>query len=241
MVKTSLNAMVFAAAAASVVGSGAVAGGFTPAVEEVAPIVEVAPALPMWQGGYVGGTLGYAFSGDDRVGLSPNAGGASYDVDKLKLSGLNGGIRAGYRWQRNAWVFGTELGIEGGNVKDSFSTDGYDGSMKVKNVLALRSKIGRAMDNGLLVYGIGGIARGKFDYSVEGTGPAGVANINESFSKTGYIVGLGVEKMINERMSITGEYEYANFGKTELNGTSGLATRATPDYHNIKVGVNFRF
>ncbi|QRZ12901.1 porin family protein [Paracoccus methylovorus] len=214
------------------------AGGYTPTVVEpsvVAPIVDSAPVSD-WTGGYAGLTLGYAFGGDDRVGISDNAGMVDSDIDKLELSGANAGIRLGYRWQSDRWVFGPELGFEGGNIKDSFSTAGYDAESKIKNVLALRAKVGYALDNDVLLYGIVGAARAKVDYSVTGNG----ADIRDDYSKTGYIVGLGAEKKLSERMSVTGEYEYANFGKeTVTDGT--FETRATPDYHNIKLGLNFKF
>ncbi len=218
------------------------AGGYTSPVVDpvVAPIVEPAPAD--WQGGYAGLTLGYAFNGEDEVGIDqPPRGNGAGTPDELKLSGANAGIRVGYRWQRDNWVFGPELGYEGGSIKDDFSTAGYEAESKIKNVLALRFKAGYAMSNGVMVYGIVGAARAKIDYKVEGTGEHGAINLNDDYSENGYIVGLGAEKMLNERLSLTGEYEYANFGKKTLADANDVATRATPKYHNIKVGLNFKF
>lgn len=218
------------------------AGGYTPPVAEpiVAPIVDAAPAD--WQGAYAGLTLGYAFNGDDEVGIDqPPRGFGAGTPDELTLSGANAGIRVGYRWQRERWVFGPELGFEGGDISDDFSTDGYDAKSKIKNVLALRFKTGYLLENGVMVYGIVGAARAKVDYKVEGDGAHGPIDLNDDYSENGYIVGLGAEKMINERMSLTGEYEYANFGKKTLTDANDVATRATPKYHNIKVGLNFKF
>lgn len=214
------------------------AGGYVPPVVEtgVAPIIDT-PAE--WQGGYGGLTLGYAFAGDDDVGVHTPTG--SGTPDDLTLSGVNAGLRIGYRWQRDRWVFGPELGFEGGDVTDDFTTDGYDAKSKIKNVLALRFKTGYVLDNDMLVYGIAGVARAKVDYKTEGTGAFGDIDVNDDYSKNGYIVGLGVEKMLTERMSVTGEYEYANFGKKTLDDGFGSSTKATPDYHNLKVGLNFRF
>lgn len=217
------------------------AGGYVPPIVEtdVAPIITAAPE---WQGAYGGLTVGYAFAGDDDVGVQTGIN--SGTPDDLTLSGLNAGLRVGYRWQRERWVFGPELGFEGGDIKDDFTTDGYEAESKIKNVLALRFKTGYVLDNDMLFYGIVGVARAKIDYKVRGgvtSGAFGPINVNDDYSKTGYIVGLGIEKMLNERMSLTGEYEYANFGKETLNDGMGGSTRATPDYHNIKVGLNFRF
>lgn len=220
-------------------GAAAHAGGYTPPTVEppvIAPIVE--EVVPTWQGGYVGATLGYAFNGDDRVGLDTPLG--FFDLGTVELEGFNAGLRVGYRWQRDRWVFGPELGFEGGNINNNVDQYGYEAHTKIKNVIALRGKAGYVMDNDMLVYGTLGVARAKIEYQVHGDGPLGPADIDDSYSKNGYIVGIGVEKKLNDRLSLTGEYEYANFGKQVL--TAGdVSTRATPDYHNVKVGVNFAF
>lgn len=226
------TSLTFGAAAA------AHAGGYVPPVVDAAPIV-VEPAAPVgaWQGGYAGLTLGYAFKGDDRFGLTETASDTFLgDIGELELKGANIGLRAGYRWQRGNWVFGPELGVEGGSIKGDtngvlLGTD-LEAEGKVNNMIALRFKTGYTVRPDLLVYGIAGVGRVDMDYELNG--------IEESFSKTGYILGLGVEKQINEKWSVTGEYEYANFGKEDLT-FGGLDTEATPKYNNIKVGVNFRF
>jgi len=225
----------FAAAVATALTLGtamaANAGGYVAPVVDTgvaAPVIQPAPVAD-WAGGYAGLTLGYAFGGDDEVGINGTA------VDTLELSGANAGVRLGYRWQRDRWVFGPELGLEGGDITDSFSTDGFDAESKIKNTLALRMKTGYVLDNGMLLYGIAGVARAKVDYSITGG-----ADIRDDYSKTGYIVGLGAERKITDRMSVTGEYEYANFGKETL--SDGVNdTNSTADYHNVKLGLNFKF
>lgn len=234
----------FVALAASTLILGAAsaqAGGYVPPVVEPAPEVVIEAPVGSWQGGYAGLTLGYAFSGKDRVGISiPGVDGAGDDflgdVGELSLSGGNVGVRVGYRWQRDNWVFGPELGYEGGNIKDDVARtiDGvpYTASSKVKNVFALRMKTGYAVRPDMLVYGVAGFAYADVDYEING--------VEDSFSRSGYVVGLGVEKQLNEKWTVTGEYEYANFGK-ETVSSGDFVTEATPKFNNVKVGVNFRF
>lgn len=224
------------AASTLILGTAAAhAGGYVPPVVETAPTpVVIETPVGSWEGGYAGLTLGYAFGGKDEVGVGTAT--SSVTPDELKLSGANAGIRVGYRWQRGNWVFGPELSYEGGNIKDSFSTDGYDAESKVKNLYTLRLKTGYTVSPDMLVYGIAGVGRAKIDYSVAGNG----ADIEDSYNKTGYILGLGVEKQINDKWSVTGEYEYADF-KSENLSDGTFDTNATPQYSNIKVGVNFRF
>lgn len=226
----------------------ATAGGFTPPVVDagvVAPIVETASSD--WQGAYGGLTLGYAFNGKDEVGFSGSTGNEG-DLGTLELNGVNGGLRVGYRWQRGNWVFGPELGYETGNIEDSISFGDSDSTTevtsKVKNVLALRMKTGYAVRPDLLVYGIAGIARADVEYKAEVTSATASESQNRDFKKNGFVVGMGVEKQLTERMSVTGEYEYAQFGKTDRTFTIGgesATTEATPKYHNVKVGLNFKF
>lgn len=229
-IATMAGSLTFAALAAN-------AGGYTPPVVEPTPIAPVVIEKPVgaWQGGYAGLTLGYAFQGKDRVGLT-QADDFLGDIGTMKLKGANAGVHVGYRWQKDRWVFGPELGYEGGNIKGDTSAaiDGvdYSAETKVKDVLALRFKTGYSVSPDMLVYGIAGVARAKVDYSLNG--------VSDDYKKTGYIVGLGVEKQINDKWSLTGEYEYANFGKKDLD-FPGVSTEATPKYNNIKVGVNFKF
>ncbi|NHF73577.1 porin family protein [Paracoccus sp. 12-3] len=249
-----INAFPFAAAFVFA-GSAALAGGYiAPVVEQVVPVVDAAPA-PLWAGGYVGGTLGYAFQGEDRVGYhetatATNAERSLGNAGELKLKGVNGGIRAGYRWQREDWVFGPELSADFGNIEDETSgrltPGGYvpfeaETESKVKNVVSLVLKGGYLVKPDLLLFTKAGVARADIEYRASFVDDNGIASSGEAdFKKTGYIVGVGLEKRVSEKLSVSGEYEYANFGK-ETREFGDLHTEATPKYHNIKIGVNYRF
>lgn len=234
----SIQKTAFLASTLILGAAAAQAGGYVPpvvAAEPVAPIV-IEPVAGAWEGAYGGLTLGYAFEGNDRVGITE---GDDFlgNIGEATLKGVNAGLRAGYRWQRGNWVFGPELGVEGGDIKGDTSgitDEGFVGEAdtKVNHMIALRFKTGYAVRPDMLVYGIAGVGRVDMDYELNG--------VEDNFSKTGYIVGLGVEKQINEKWSVTGEYEYANFGKEDLH-FGPYDTEATAKYNNIKVGVNFRF
>ena len=249
-----INAFLFTTAAVFA-GSAAFAGGYiAPVVEEVVPVVEVAET-PAWAGGYVGGTLGYAFQGEDRVGYHDTATATDPErslgnAGELKLKGVNGGVRAGYRWQRENWVFGPELAFDFGNIEDStdgrltasgFVTTDVETKSKVKNVASLVMKGGYLVKPDLLLFTKAGVARADIEYranfvDIDGNSSSGEAD----YKKTGYIVGVGLEKQVSEKLSISGEYEYANFGK-ETREFDGIHTEATPKYNNIKIGVNYSF
>ena len=44
-----------------------------------------------------------------------------------------------------------------------------------------------------------------------------------------------------QSLSVTGEYEYSDFGNTEVDLGGGVTSRATPAFSNIKLGLNFKF
>lgn len=225
-------ASLFALGAAGAAQAG---GYIAPAVEvePVAPVVVTAP-VGDWQGAYAGGTLGYAFNGDDRIGRNAEDGN---DLGDAELSGANAGLRVGYRWQRDRWVFGPELSIEGGNIKDEFDYVNKPGNgtfeSKVNWVAALKLKAGYEVQPGTLIYGIAGVNKGDFTYNYNGT--------DLDYDATGFVVGIGAERMINDRVSLTGEYEYNDFGTNDLDLAPGIKTVATPEFHNVKLGVNFKF
>lgn len=227
--------------------SGALAGGFA------APVVEPAVAAPVvetarddWTGPYVGGSLGYSFGADDEVGLD------FYDGDSLiernpglgsvDVKGVTAGVHAGYRWQRDNWVFGPEVWLEGGSVDaaDDVSLDGLTVESSVNYIIGLHLKTGYAVDPRTLVYGTVGAVHGDFDYEMSDAG----GTTTEGYSAGGYSVGLGVERKVRPNLAVFAEWQYRNFGKTDLtfdNTTAEVLTRATPEHHNIKAGVNFSF
>ena len=223
----------------------AIAGNLTdPTVEAPVEATETLSQIDnrgYWEGAYVGATIGYNFSGGDRIGLSPIAG-SNFSIGKFENSGWAGSLRAGYRWQLDHWVFGPEIAIEGGKVEDAITSDGYTGSTKLNHAYSLRLKAGRTIPVfNSIVYGTIGLTRGDFDYTVVGSGSFGPVNIDTNFAANGYILGFGIEQPLTKRLSLTGEYEYVNYGKTDLTGSQGDTTIATPLFHNVKVGLNLRF
>lgn len=247
----------FLTSASILIGAGvltnatAFAGGYVTSVEE-APIVATpveAPPSSDWAGAYGGGSLGYAFGGDDIVGLERrNTSGETLqhrsDLGAVDLKGPTFGLHLGYRWQRDNWVFGPELGVEGSSVDatDAIEAIGVVGEVKseLNYLVALRMKTGYAINPQTLLYGTLGVAHGDFDYTLSRPGNSQT----ESYSDTAFTAGLGLERKINERLSAFAEWEFRQFDKTEITYSDGddhLVTNTSPEHHHIRVGVNFRF
>ncbi|WP_424939464.1 outer membrane protein [Aliiroseovarius sp. S253] len=208
-----------------------------PAVDAAVVYEDLTP----WEGAYVGGTIGYHFPGGDRVGIEPSVG-APFNLGDLDISGWNGSLRAGYRWQFADFIVGSELAVEGGYVEDTITNGNYRASTKLNHALSLRVKAGTIMpifDS--FVYATVGLSRAEFDYEVTGSGGNGPISFDETYSTNGYILGVGFERPISDRWTLTGEYEYVNFGKDELTDGAGNTTLATPLFHTLKLGLNYNF
>lgn len=215
------------------------AGGLAEPVFE--PVVTAVPETPTevatWSGLYIGATLGYAFNGDDRLGIRDAASGELLgDAGKMSPSGAQAGLRIGYRWQRGSVVFGPELGFTAADISDSASgvVDGiaYTGESTVSDLLALRFKTGFVTTSGLMAFGTLGVARASVDYRLNG--------LSADYTATGYIAGLGLEKAINDSWSLTGELEYISLGR-ETRTFGPVTTEATPSHTSVNVGLNYRF
>lgn len=236
--RNTARATATGAVLATMIPAAALAGGYTtPApAPEVLATVEAAPAS-RWEGSYVGGALSYAGNGDDRVGLWDSSDTLQQSVGTLDNSGAMARAYVGHRWQRDSGlVFGTQIGILGGNVEDSVTSGTTTASTELKHAIQLRGHVGTEIAENTLAYVHSGIAYGKFDVSLDQAG----ASSSASYSRVGYTAGVGIERAFDENLSVYGEYEYANFGKERVD-LGSVHTFSTPEWHSLSVGVNYRF
>lgn len=233
-------------AAALLAATGAHAGGYTiPSVE--APIIAAPPSMDTdWSGAYLGGSIGYSFNGDDEVGLFLNQNGQEVGrrtgLGNLDLNGPTAELHAGYRWQRDRWVFGPEFSIETGNVEDriGLTNPAITAESSVNFIASLGFKTGYLVQPQTMLYGVAGVTYGDFDMRLE----AGGQSRTESYSANGYSLGLGAERRVNDRMSVFAEWQYREFDKRSVrygDSADNIVTHATPSHQNLKLGVNFDF
>ncbi|WP_378947432.1 outer membrane protein [Paracoccus sp. R86501] len=242
---------MFATTTALILGAGAAfAGGAVAPVIEAEPImIDPAPVASDWAGAYVGGSLNYSFGADDEIGIAILEDGEQVDRDTdlgdADLKGVSAGIHAGYRWQRDKWVYGPELGIEAGSVDHEIDIMpfGFAGTVEseMNYLVTLVMKTGYEVMPGTLIYGTFGVAHGDFDYNLSVDGE----NYSDGFTATGVAAGLGVERKINEKMSVFASYQYRDLSKETASFTvdDGVTaeTKPTTAHSNIRVGMNYRF
>ncbi|WP_045390200.1 outer membrane protein [Falsirhodobacter sp. alg1] len=241
MFKTSY---AFATAAVAAIASPALAGGPVVPVAEpvVAAPVAVVPAAPTFAGGYVGGGIGYAFGSDDGVGVrrANNTSFRNFTIGDVAPSGVEVNAHAGYRWQQpgSNFVYGVEGMISTGEVEDSIESGDYAAAAKMQYSVTLRGTLGYTVRPDTLLYGFAGYTAGRSEYTV--VGPLGI--IDETDDVDGYVLGFGAEKFINDKWSVRGEYEYSNYGSTDITSKNGAYyTKNTPEFNTIRVGVNYNF
>lgn len=208
------------------------AGGIAaPAVTAPAE-VETAADYADFTGFYLGAQLGYAFGGDDDVGIDP----PGTNSGNLDNQGAFGGIVAGYRWQPRVLVLGIVGEINAADITDSLPSGAVAATTTNTWMASLRLMAG--IPNGrTLTYATLGVATGGFDYEVNGGGMA----LDTSFTTTGPTAGIGIERDLGNDWSLIGEYRYTQFRKVDLYDAADVRTRATPKYNSVSIGIARRF
>ncbi len=199
-----------------------------------APRYSPAPAMPAyWEGAYAGFTMGYNFRGRDRVELAPAPPGV---IGTMRVHGALLGAQFGYNWQSGAMVYGVEGALNLTRTRDSIALGTASASMRINSFADLRGRVGYAVNDGL-VYAVGGLSAGRIRYAAS---DGVTSDINDTYNRIGYSVGLGYEQQIGNNWSMRGEYSYTQYRGRDL--TDGVhTTRATPDFHSLRFGLNRRF
>jgi outer membrane immunogenic protein len=164
-----------------------------------------------WIGPYVGGNLGYEWSGVTNNPTNP--------------SGLTGGIEGGYNWQSGQFVFGGETDLDLSAANDTFAP------WKFSNPWfgTFRARAGWALNN-ILFYGTAGFAYGGVRVDAGGA--------TETHIIGGWTAGAGMEVGFTPNWSAKVEYLYVNLGSTSYTLTgmnNGLQSGV------LRLGVNYRF
>ncbi|MEO0991109.1 MAG: autotransporter outer membrane beta-barrel domain-containing protein [Pseudomonadota bacterium] len=207
---------------ATVVASTFSIPAFAAGPEPIAPEAVVQAPLPVpapfWEGGYVGGQLGYGFSS-----LELGAG-DTRNIDDA--NGFIGGLMAGYLFSvGNGWYVGPEIQYD---FMDLTIEDPDNGATADFDEMArLKLRAGREVGPGLL-YGSLGAAFASI----------GEGNLNSlddlTGDDTGYLFGIGYDVPVSDRFSVGAEYMYHIFDDI---GDSG----AEVDVNTIHLRGSYHF
>ena len=175
-----------------------------------APAMAVAP-IYNWTGFYFGGHVGGAFPGSTNNVLGGSSDGT-----------FMGGAQVGYDMQfASSWVFGVEANYSWLDTRSSFANRGLG---------SVTGRLGYTWGSPALLYVKGGYAWADSRFTNGFTGNGG---------RDGYTVGGGLEYMFTPNWSGKIEYQYYDFGTTNV--TLPVVGNVKNDEHTIKAGLNYRF
>jgi outer membrane immunogenic protein len=151
------------------------------------------------------------------------------------MNGWLGGVHAGYNIQSGKWVYGIEADIQATDQDGSVSLCAVAGCGAGTAFVAanhrldwfgtVRGRLGLLMQPNLLLYGTGGLAYGQVssDYTFGLVGVTPTVSFGDSSMRTGWVIGGGVEGMLNRNWLLRAEYLYMDLGDS---GSSGSATQS---------------
>ena len=197
---------------------------------------------------------------------------------RIDSSAFTGGIEAGFNYQMGSVVLGIETDFDafglGGTrqangifpVAGPVAPPGPPAPLPAGTAYAIatsvdtdwlwtfRGRVGLLVQPNLLVFATGGVAVTNLSVSFNYSDTNGVTGGGSaSATKTGWVLGGGLEWAINNHWSVKGEYLYLDFGSVTANGTVGVPagfkgaqsstinTTADLTAHIARVGINYKF
>ena len=192
-----------------------------------------------FSGFYLGASAGYGVVNSEQMLDRGN----NHGFDKVSPGGVIGTLTAGYNFALTDMLMAgveADLGIAAISDDDKSVFDAHSWKPAFGPLWGtLRARLGVTLADSLLLYGTAGVAFMQTDNWTLGN------NYNESSwdakTRTGYVLGAGVEYALTESWSAKAEYLYMDFGKhhgyTEDNDPYWYDDTA----HVFRLGVNHRF
>lgn len=209
-----------------------------------------------WTGFYVGAHLGNAWQQSQTAGSYFDGGTHFPFVNDTSVSGFLGGGQIGYNWQTGIAVFGVEADLSGlpgsRTVSQSITTGGVTTVVTSRNEIewlgTIRGRAGLVIGGSALLYGTGGFAYGDVSnvHSEVMIGFSSAAAWQEQTTRSGYVLGGGLEYMFAPNWTARLEGLFVNLGTTAVNpsGTCANACQVVTFDHQatiLRAAVNFKF
>jgi opacity protein-like surface antigen len=199
------------------------------------------PAAYNWTGFYAGANFGAAVTSEEPT--------TPFGASSLDPSGAIGGGQIGYNFQfAPSWLAGIEAEFDGTSVRGTTSVVGTGANIGTALSIAsdhnwygtLSGRLGY-VSGAWLFYAKGGAAWMNADYQIQvNSGLGGAASVNTT--RSGWTAGVGVEYQLLPKWTVKVEYDYLDFGTSNLNFASiGIGTTFRTDVNEIKFGANYHF
>lgn len=215
MIFTKARHAMLCALAFATAGIGSVQAADLPLRKAAAIYTPPPPPSFSWTGLYAGLNIGGAVSTSNVYNTFAGAGAGS-------LSGVLGGIQAGYNYQLTPLFV---VGIEDEVAATSLSRNAFNAAaVSLPWVGSGRARAGiTVLDSHLFLYGTGGLAMAE------------LKNAAIDKWRIGWTAGGGAEWAFMPNWSAKAEYLYSEFKR------DGLPDWNKPRFHTFRVGVNYHF
>lgn len=223
--------LLAATIAAALVVQPVLAGGPVATADE--PPVAADVAASDWSGLHFG--LAAARPNGDNAWAERGSGGVSTAGD---WSGTLPTLSLGYDWQRGKLVYGVALALSGGDItanptaSASFFCPGCETA--VDKLTTLTGRVGWAPGK-TLFYAKAGVARADAIATATGFSTIGEGGVS------GWTAGLGVERYVGSRITISAEYSQVDLGRLELPNSCGVQCFSDISFGQMQLGVNYRW
>jgi opacity protein-like surface antigen len=209
------------------------------AVKAPAPL---APAAYSWTGLYVGANFGAAVTSEQAT--------TPFGTSSPDPAGAIGGGQIGYNFQfAPSWLMGIEGDIDGASTRGNTNVvsppvGGTTTALSIASdhnwYATLSGRLGYVAGPWLF-FAKGGGTWMNADYQIQvNSGVGGAASINTT--RSGWTAGVGVEYQLLPKWTVKVEYDYLDFGTSNLNfAPLGIGTTFKTDVNEIKVGANYHF
>jgi outer membrane immunogenic protein len=231
--------LLTASALVAVVSGTAMAADMRPPPARAPVYTKAPPMAPLftWTGCYIGGNGGGLFAKKDwsSVGFAESS---------VSINSWLAGGQVGCNYQTGPVVFGVQGDFDWTNANGSaadatFAPGAVTDQTTMKSLASVTGRIGYAWDR-FLIYGKGGGAWVKDDYSATSIGFASTA----SETRTGWTAGVGGEYAFTDWLTGFVEYDFYDFG-TKTDNFAGTLVIAPVDIKQtvsiVKGGINFKF
>jgi outer membrane immunogenic protein len=203
------------------------------AAETSVPAKAPPPVAPIvtWAGPYAGITLGGAFNEarftDRDQFFFLLGGGPDNEFWKDTHAAFAAGGLLGYNWQIDRFVFGVEgdwVWVFGKETTTIPSSIPVFASSDLKWMGTARARLGYTIAPSVLMYVTGGGAWARFS-DAWGSPTTIRFTMSDEYTKSGWVIGGGVEYMFAPRWTARAEVLYADFGTHRLTVTDGQVYR----------------
>ena len=186
-------------------------------------------AAATWHGLYFGGQVGGGWGNYDYIFSSGSGTNVGSD-----LSGVIGGVLAGYNWEVGRFVLGVEGDISGASLSGTSSCVNatYACNASVDWLGTVRGRVGLPINN-FLPYVTAGVAFGGMTRT--STRLASSDTLTQSATHTGWVAGGGVDFSLANNWTVGGEVLYVDLGAESY----PAATVGAGNFSQVTIGSQF--